>query len=149
MSESLYKKLAGLQLATLLKKDFSRGAFLWVFDFFRTAFSQNTLGDCFWTNLEFSGQYRSSHPEVFCKKCVLNNFAKYTGKHLCQSPATLLKKRLAQAFPVNFAKFLRTPFFIEHLWWLLLCGVLVTEIYLSVAAHPSQFLESKMTGRKF
>ena len=59
------------------------------------------------------------------------------------------KQTLAQAFPVNFAKCLRTPFFIEHLWWLLLCGVLVTEIYLSVAAHPSQFLESNMTGRKF
>ena len=24
-------------------------------------------------------------------------------------------------FPVNFAKFLRTAFFKEHLWWLLLC----------------------------
>ena len=36
-------------------------------------------------------------------------------------PATLLKKRLwHRCFPVNFAKFLRTPFFIEHLWWLLL-----------------------------
>ena len=23
-------------------------------------------------------------------------------------------------FPVNFAKFLRTPFLTEHLWWLLL-----------------------------
>ena len=43
-------------------------------------------------------------PEVFCKKGVLTNFAKFTGKHLCQSPffnkvacpgpATLLKKRL-------------------------------------------------------
>ena len=43
-------------------------------------------------------------PEVFCKKGVLRNFAKCTGKHLCQSlffnkvaglrPATLLKKRL-------------------------------------------------------
>ena len=36
-------------------------------------------------------------------------------------PATLLKKRLwYRCFPVNFAKFLRTPFSIEHLWWLLL-----------------------------
>ena len=36
-------------------------------------------------------------------------------------PATLLKKRLQdRRFPVNFANFLRTPFFIEHLWWLLL-----------------------------
>ena len=28
---------------------------------------------------------RSSRPEVFCKKGVLRNFAKVTGKHLCQS----------------------------------------------------------------
>ena len=30
-------------------------------------------------------QFRSSRPEVFCKKRVLRNFAKFTGKHLCQS----------------------------------------------------------------
>ena len=29
--------------------------------------------------------YRSSRPEVFCKKGVLKNLAKFTGKHLCQS----------------------------------------------------------------
>ena len=29
--------------------------------------------------------FRSSRPEVFCKKGALNNFAKLTGKHLCQS----------------------------------------------------------------
>ena len=74
---------------------------------------------------------RSSRPEVFCTKGVLKNFAKSTGKHLCQSlffnrvadvrPATLLKKRLwHRCFPVDFAKFLRTPFFTEHLQWLLL-----------------------------
>ena len=56
---------------------------------------------------------------------------KFTGKHLCQSlffnkvvglrPATLFKKRLwHRYFPVNFVKFLRIAFFIEHLWWLLL-----------------------------
>ena len=45
----------------------------------------------------------------------------------CQSlsfnkAAGLLKKRLFlhSCFPVNFAKFLRTPFFTEHSWWLLL-----------------------------
>ena len=47
--------------------------------------------------------FRSSRPEVFCKIGVFRNFAKLTGKHLCQSlffdkvaglrPATLLKKR--------------------------------------------------------
>ena len=74
---------------------------------------------------------RSSRPKVFCKKGVLRNFTKFTGKHLYQSlflnkvaglrPATLLKKRLwHRYFPVNFAKFLRAPFLTEHLWWLLL-----------------------------
>ena len=43
---------------------------------------------------------RSSRPEVFCERGVLENFTKFTGKHLCQS---------------NFVKFLRTPLFIEHL----------------------------------
>ena len=37
--------------------------------------------------------FRSSRLEVFCRKVVLRNFAKFKGKHLCQSvrPATLLK----------------------------------------------------------
>ena len=74
---------------------------------------------------------RSSSLEVFCKKGVPRNFAKFTWKHLRQSlffnkvanlrPATLLKNRLwHRCFPVNFTKFLRTPFFTEHLRWLLL-----------------------------
>ena len=69
--------------------------------------------------------------EVFFKKNVLKNFAKFTGKHLCQSlfcnkvagcqPANLLKKRLWHwCFPMNFTKFLRTPFLIEDGRWLLL-----------------------------
>ena len=73
---------------------------------------------------------RSSRQDVFCKKSVLRNFAKFTGKHLCQSlylnkvsglwPETLLKQRLwRRCFPVNFGKFLRTPFLTEHLRWLL------------------------------
>ena len=74
---------------------------------------------------------RSSHQEVFCKKGVLRNFEKLTRKHLCGSlffdkvaglrPATLLKKRLwHRCFPVNFVRFLRTPFLTEDLRWLLL-----------------------------
>ena len=40
-------------------------------------------------------------------------------------PATLLKMRFwYRCFPVNFAEFLRTPFIIEHLWWLLLFLIL-------------------------
>ena len=64
---------------------------------------------------------RSSHRTSSVRKGILRNFAKFTGKHLRQSlffnkvaglrPATLLKKRLwRRCFPVNFAKFLKTPF---------------------------------------
>ena len=73
---------------------------------------------------------RSSRLEMFCRKGVLRNFAKFTRKRLCQSlffrkvtglrPATLLKKRLwHRSFPVNFTKFLKIPFSTEHLRWLL------------------------------
>ena len=76
---------------------------------------------------------RSSRPEMFCKKSLLKNFAKFTGKTCARvsffkklqaiglRPATLLKNRLwHRCFPANFTKFLRTPFIIEHLWGLLL-----------------------------
>ena len=33
----------------------------------------------------FFKTYRSSRPEVLCKRCVLRNFTKFTGEHLCQS----------------------------------------------------------------
>ena len=57
---------------------------------------------------------RSSRPEVFCKKNVLRNFKKATGKHLWQS--LFLKKRVWHScFSVNVVKFLRAPFFQEHL----------------------------------
>ena len=43
--------------------------------------------------------HRSSRPEVFCAKGVLTNFAKFTGKHLCQS---LLYNKLADLRPATF-----------------------------------------------
>ena len=44
--------------------------------------------------------------------------------------ATLLKKRLwHRCFPMNFAKFLRTPFITEHLRWLLLENRKTNELY--------------------
>ena len=51
-------------------------------------------------------QYRSSRPEVFCKKVVLRNFAEFTRKHLCQ-----------RLFLIKLQEHL---FFTEHLRWLLL-----------------------------
>ena len=75
--------------------------------------------------------FQKQSPGMFCKIGVLKYFAKFTGKHRCQSlffnkvaglrPENLLKKRLwHRCFPVNFMKSLRTPFFREYLWWLLL-----------------------------
>ena len=72
----------------------------------------------------------SSHHRCAVKIGVLRNSTKFTRKHLCQSlffnivsglrPATLFKMWLYhRCFPVNFVKFLRTHFYIEHLWWLL------------------------------
>ena len=64
--------------------------------------------------------YRSSHQSRSEGKSVLRNFAKFTEKHLCLSlyfnkvagqACNFIKiETLAQVFPVNFAKFLRTPF---------------------------------------
>ena len=51
------------------------------------------------------------------KKCIVRNFAKFTGtKNLCQVQAGLQlyfkKETPAQVFSVNFAKFLTTHFFL-------------------------------------
>ena len=85
---------------------------------------------------------RSSRPKMFCKKGFLKNFAKFTGKKLCQSlffnkvaslrpkACNFVKKEtLAQVFPVNFAKFQKTPFLTEHLLWLLLLELLVYIVH--------------------
>ena len=61
--------------------------------------------------------FRSSRPEVLCKKGVLRNLTKFTGKHLCQGLTLFKKSLLRRCFLVNFVKFLRTPFFTEHLWF--------------------------------
>ena len=65
--------------------------------------------------------FRNSLPKLFYKKAVLKNFARFTGKQLCQSlffnkvsglrSATLLRMRLwHRYFPVTFARFLRASF---------------------------------------
>ena len=93
--------------------------------------------------------FRSSRPEMFCKKAVLRDFPKFTRKHLCQSlfirSATLFKKRpCSLVFPVNFAKFGRTPFLTEHLWWLLLvlqnrCSSKFLDIHQKISVLKSIF----------
>ena len=63
--------------------------------------------------------------EVFCKKDVLKNFAKSTGKHLCQSlffkkvaglSNFIKKETLAQVFSCKFCENFKNIFCTEHLW---------------------------------
>ena len=62
-------------------------------------------------------------PEVFYEKDVLKTFAKFTGKHLCQSlffnkvaglrPSTLLKKTLSQVLSCEFCEIFKNTFFTD------------------------------------
>ena len=55
-------------------------------------------------------------PEVLCKKfcCVLRNFAKFTGKHLCQS-LFFKKQAVAQVFSCEFSEISENASFTEYL----------------------------------
>ena len=77
--------------------------------------------------------------DYFVKATTFRRRNFFTEKYMCQClffhkvvglrPTTLLKQRLwHRCFPVDFAKFLRTPIFTEHLRWLLLYLVKVTTL---------------------
>ena len=53
--------------------------------------------------------YKSSCPEVFCKKGFLRNFGKFTGKRFIK------KETLAHVFYCKFCEIFKNTFFIEHL----------------------------------
>ena len=64
--------------------------------------------------MDFHGEdddiIRSGRSQMFFKIGALKNIAIFTGKHLCRSP---------QVFSYEYCEILRTPFFTEHLQWLL------------------------------
>ena len=71
-----------------------------------------------------SDKFKSSRSQMFFKIGVIKNFAYFSWSLfliMCQGQAfNFVKKRLQnRCFPVKFAKFLKTPFFTEHLRWLL------------------------------
>ena len=86
---------------------------------------------------------RISHRSCSETKGVLTNSTKFTGTQLCLRPVTLLKKRLWDScFPVNFAKFLRTPFLQNTSGRLLLCHVPVDGMDIldnNAQAHSQSF----------
>ena len=55
--------------------------------------------------------YRSSCSEVFCKKRVLKNFTKFTGKHLCQSLFFNKVAGLSQVFSCEFCEIFKNAYF--------------------------------------
>ena len=66
----------------------------------------------------FSPTGRSSHGRCSVMKVVLKNFAKFTGKHLCQCHffnKVIKKETLAQVFPCEFYEISKNAFFTEHL----------------------------------
>ena len=76
---------------------------------------------------KFCSHFRSSRPEMFCKKGVLRNFPRVTGKHSCQSlfsnedTSNFIKKEtLAQVFSYEFCEMFKNIFLVKHFWWLLL-----------------------------
>ena len=57
---------------------------------------------------------RSSRSEVFCKKGVLRNFGKFTGKHLCQSLFLVkLHKTMERVFSCEFYEIFKVNFLQE------------------------------------
>ena len=109
---------------------------------------------CFLKILDLGGKLnvisilRSTRPEVFCKTSQENTcssisfFNKVSGLR----PVTLLKKRLwRRCFPANFAKFIRTPFFVEQLQWLHLHTAVdfrihFLDLYLSFRNNSAVFI---------
>ena len=94
---------------------------LWKHAFYDTVL---TFQQIVWIN-------RSSHLQMIFKIDILKNFATIAGKHPCWSlfliklktwsPAALLKRDHNTGVSMWILQnFLRTAFFIKHLWWMLL-----------------------------
>ena len=91
------------------------------FDILKNCVNKSIETDCFQDSLKnanITPIFRSSRAEVFCKKGILKNFTKFTGKHLCQSlffnkaAGNFIKKEtLAQVFSCEFCKIFKNTYF--------------------------------------
>ena len=72
-------------------------------------------------SLRYENNFRSIRPKAFYKKGVLRNFAKFTGKHLCQSlffnkvadleACDFIKKETLAQFSCEFYEILKNTIF--------------------------------------
>ena len=85
---------------------------------------------------------------MFFKLGVPKNFANFTEKHLCQSLLLInfvRNRPQRRCFLVKFAKFLRTPFLVEHLRLLLLIHLFTASfILLCFQKFPMTIYEIKL-----
>ena len=83
---------------------------IWCIDFIRKFLSLLVYKNCisFPKFVSEDTIDRSSLPEVFCKKGVLKNCTKFTGKHLCQS---LFLKQKDTGISFEFYKIFKNTFF--------------------------------------
>ena len=86
---------------------------LWFYTKRNNVINKNDVGLCSWIKLFLTIlnliRVRSSRPKVFCEKGVLRNFAKFTGKNLCQSNF-FKKETLAQVFSSEFCEIPKNTF---------------------------------------
>ena len=93
-----------------------------------------------WSQNHIFTHCRSSRREVFCRKGVLRNLAKFTGKHLWQSlffnkvAGLIEKEALAQVFSCEFCQISKNIFSyrtppMAYLRWLLTLEVLKIVFY--------------------
>ena len=129
--ESHFKKAAGLNPATLLKRDSNAGLLLWnLWNFKERLFWKISVNDYFYHKIFEPLQIgvkilktRSSHQKCSIKEAILKNFAIFTGKRPCWSlfltklqTCYFMKRRLHHRyFPMDIAKFLRTPI-LKNIW---------------------------------
>ena len=156
MFESLFNKVAWL--TPILKKILQRlllhctctthcyhGVIRFTFTFFLiiSTTTVNISDVCFGFKLKRPQRIRSSHQSCFIIKGVLRNFAKFTGKHLCQSlffnkvaGLSFWKERLwHKCFHEDFVKFLRTSFLQNTSGQLLLSLWQYRIFYYKVLSH--------------
>ena len=88
-------------------------AFIWITTFLKT--------ECLMLNLMLFSRYRSSRPEVFCKKVFLK-FSQNSQENTCVRVSFLIKfnkvvkkETLAQVFSCEFCEIFKNSFFAEDL----------------------------------
>ena len=95
------------------------------------------------------------HSEAVVRRCsvkkVFLEISKDSRKNTCARVSFLIKLQASasRCSPANFAKLIRTPFFTEHFWWLLLkikmlCTLtLFTQDLLNTSLFSKEFLKFK------